>query len=55
MLGCSGSPRVETIVVNSNQVLGVFSAVSDLNGDGVVSVVDVQILVNAALGGGCNR
>jgi hypothetical protein len=36
-----------------NEVLGVAGAVNDLNGDGVVTVVDAQIEINAALGSGC--
>jgi hypothetical protein len=28
-------------------------ALNDMNGDGVVNVVDVQIVINAALGLGC--
>jgi hypothetical protein len=36
-----------------NQALGANSAANDLNGDGAVNVVDVQIEVNAALGSGC--
>ena len=33
--------------------LGAAPAVNDLNGDGVVNVVDVQIVFNGALGLGC--
>ena len=36
-----------------NEALGLIPAVEDLNGDGVVSVVDLQIIINAALGFGC--
>jgi hypothetical protein len=37
-----------------NQALGAMPATNDLNGDGVVDVVDVQIVTNAALGLGCS-
>jgi hypothetical protein len=36
-----------------DQLLGLVKAVNDLNGDGVVSIVDVQIVMNAALSLGC--
>jgi len=36
-----------------NEALGVIPAVNDLNGDGVVNVIDVQIVRNAALNLGC--
>ena len=36
-----------------NEALGVTLAANDLNGDGQVNVVDVQIVINAALGLGC--
>jgi len=36
-----------------NQTLGVISAATDLSGDGAVNVVDVQIVIDAALGLGC--
>jgi hypothetical protein len=36
-----------------NEALGEVPAVNDLSGDGVVTVVDVQIEINAALGLGC--
>jgi hypothetical protein len=36
-----------------NEALGTGPATNDLNGDGVVNVVDVQIVANAALGMSC--
>lgn len=36
-----------------NEALGVTQAVDDLSGDGAVSVVDIQIEINAALKLGC--
>lgn len=36
-----------------NEALGVAGAVDDLNHDGAVNLVDVQIIVNAVLGKGC--
>jgi hypothetical protein len=42
---------VQTII---DQALGTVRAVNDLNGDGAVNVVDVQIEINAALGVGCS-
>jgi hypothetical protein len=36
-----------------DQVLGTARAANDLNGDGEVNSVDVQIVLNAALGPGC--
>jgi hypothetical protein len=37
-----------------NQALGITVAGNDLNGDGVVNVLDVQIDINSALGLGCS-
>ena len=37
-----------------NEALGVAPAVNDLNGDGIVNVVDLQIVINAVLGLGCS-
>jgi len=36
-----------------NEALGIQAAANDLNGDGVVNVVDVSIAINAVLGNGC--
>jgi hypothetical protein len=41
---------VQSIVI---EALGLSAAVNDLDSDGVVNVVDVQIAVNAALGLSC--
>jgi hypothetical protein len=37
-----------------NEALGVAPAAHDLNGDGIVNVVDLQIVVNAVMGLGCS-
>jgi hypothetical protein len=37
-----------------NQALGAAQSVSDLNGDGVLNVADVQIEISAALGLSCS-
>ena len=49
----NGSINVTDVQRMVNEVLGVAGAVNDLNGDGVVTVVDAQIEINAALGSGC--
>jgi hypothetical protein len=36
-----------------NEALGAAAAANDLNGDGVVNVADIEIVINAALGRGC--
>jgi hypothetical protein len=36
-----------------NQALGTSPPANDLNGDHVVNVVDIQIVINAVLGRGC--
>jgi hypothetical protein len=38
-----------------NQALGIASAANDINGDHVVNVVDVQIVINAVLNLGCTE
>ncbi|HEX3748293.1 MAG TPA: hypothetical protein VHW09_30400 [Bryobacteraceae bacterium] len=38
---------------SSREALGVKSPANDLNGDGIVDAIDVQILVNAVLQGVC--
>jgi hypothetical protein len=50
----SGLPSVADVQAIVSQALGVQQAVNDLNGDGAVNIVDVQIEVNAALGKGCS-
>jgi uncharacterized repeat protein (TIGR01451 family) len=49
------APVITAVEVQSliNQLLGLVKAANDLNGDGVINVVDVQLVVNAALGNGC--
>jgi hypothetical protein len=53
---CSGNPigyitDVQDVI---DQALGVAQPSTDVNGDGVVNVVDVQIMTNAVLGCGVN-
>jgi hypothetical protein len=48
--GTIGVSEVQSMI---DQLLGLVKAVNDLNGDGVVSIVDVQIVMNAALSLGC--
>jgi len=49
----NGTVTVADVQHFINQALGVIAAGSDLNGDGVVNVVDIQIAANAILGLGC--
>jgi thermitase len=49
----SGGTSVSEVQQMINEALGVSSGVNDLNGDGAVNVVDVQVLVNFVLGLGC--
>jgi hypothetical protein len=37
-----------------NEALGVTTPANDLNGDGTVNVVDLQIVTNAVLGQSCS-
>jgi hypothetical protein len=37
-----------------NEALGLAAALNDLNSDGVVNAVDVQIVIDVALGVGCS-
>jgi hypothetical protein len=39
---------------SKRRVLGTSSPVNDVNGDGTVNVVDLQTVINAALGLGCS-
>jgi hypothetical protein len=48
-----GTPGVADIQYEINEALGVNSPANDLNGDGIVDAIDVQILVNAVLQGVC--
>jgi alpha-tubulin suppressor-like RCC1 family protein len=45
----AGAPVVVDVQAKINEALGV-AAANDLNGDGVVNAVDVQIVINAVLG-----
>ena len=47
------SPGIADVQRMINEALGTILPNQDLNGDGVVNVVDVQIVMNAALGLGC--
>jgi hypothetical protein len=44
-------PDVQGIV---NQAFGTSTKANDVNHDGVVNVVDIQAVINAALGLGCS-
>ena len=49
----SGFMNVLDVQREIDEALGVNPAVDDLNGDGIVNLVDVQIVANAVLGLGC--
>lgn len=49
-LGTTGVADVQSSI---NQALGATPAANDLNGDGVVNIVDAQVVINAALRLGC--
>jgi hypothetical protein len=49
----SGSGGVAGVQLLINEALGASAAANDLNGDGVVNIVDVQIAIDGALGFGC--
>lgn len=49
----AGSTTVADVQQMVNEALGVASPANDLNSDGVVNVVDVEIDINAALSLGC--
>jgi uncharacterized repeat protein (TIGR01451 family) len=49
----AGTIGVAEIQEMINQLLGLVQAANDLNGDGVVNVVDVQIIIEAALTQSC--
>jgi hypothetical protein len=48
-----GSTTVADIQSLVSQALGLSQAANDLNGDGMVNVVDVQIALNDGIGLGC--
>jgi streptogramin lyase len=47
------SPSVADVQSMVNEALGIVAATDDLNGDGVVNVVDAQLVLNAAINLGC--
>jgi uncharacterized repeat protein (TIGR01451 family) len=47
-------PSVADVQALINQALGVWAPSNDLNGDGAVNVVDLQIVTNAAMGQSCS-
>jgi hypothetical protein len=49
----AGTIGVNEVQEMIDQLLGLVQIASDLNGDGVVNAVDVQLVINAALGLGC--
>ena len=49
----SGATTIADVGTILGQVLGTATAASDLNGDKAVNVLDVQIVINAAIGLGC--
>jgi hypothetical protein len=49
----AGSANVANVQLLINQALGKQSPANDLNKDGVVNVVDIQIEIDAVLGTGC--
>ena len=48
-----GSVTVTDVQQEINEALGIAVAANDLNGDRVVNVVDIQIVIDAALNLGC--
>jgi hypothetical protein len=49
----SASTNVADVQQEINEALGLVAALNDLNGDGVVNVVDVEMVIAAVLGLGC--
>jgi uncharacterized repeat protein (TIGR01451 family) len=49
-----GSATVADVQREINEALGLMAPLNDLNGDGKVNVLDVQIVLNAAMGMGCS-
>jgi hypothetical protein len=54
-IGNYGTVNVADVQEETNQALGITAPVNDLNGDKVVNVVDIQIVMNAALKLGCTQ
>jgi uncharacterized repeat protein (TIGR01451 family) len=50
----SSSPSVADVQQIVNEALGLAPPANDLNGDTIVNVLDVQIVVNAVMGMGCS-
>ena len=48
-----GTTTVAHVRKMTSEALGASAATDDLNRDGVVNVIDVQIVINATLGLGC--
>jgi hypothetical protein len=53
-VGNFGTVNIADVQMIANQALGHSPAINDLNGDGKVTVVDMQIVIVAALGKGCS-
>jgi hypothetical protein len=49
-----GGPTIADVQTMINEALGQMAPLNDLNGDGVVNVVDVQIVIDAVLNLGCS-
>jgi hypothetical protein len=47
-------PSVADVQAIINQALGIKGPANDLNGDGRVDIVDLQIVTNAAMGQSCS-
>jgi hypothetical protein len=54
-VGNYGSVNVSDVQAEINQAIGITAPVNDLNGDKMVNVVDIQIVMNAALHLGCTQ
>jgi hypothetical protein len=49
----AGNYNMTDVQLIINEALGLSPAANDLNGDGVLNVIDVQMSTNTAPGGGC--
>jgi hypothetical protein len=58
LIGCDvnhdGSVNVGDAIAILRQILGLAPATWEINGDGVVNILDLQIIVNAVLDLGCD-